>query len=62
MAVKKTGLGKGLDSMIPMYASRGRAAQKQTSAGIKKEEPQKQEAEEKQGTRLLKFTEVEQNR
>ena len=62
MAVKKTGLGKGLDSMIPMYASRGRAAQKQTSAGIKKEEPQKQEAEEKQGTRLLKITEVEPNR
>lgn len=51
MAVKKSGLGKGLDSMIPVYPVKPRASK----------ENQKEEKTEKK-EQLLKITEVEPNR
>lgn len=51
MAVKKTGLGKGLDSMIPVYPVKPRAAA---------EKPK--EEKENKAEKLLKITEVEPNR
>ena len=51
MAVKKTGLGKGLDSMIPVYPVKPR-----TAAEKPKEE------KENKAEKLLKITEVEPNR
>lgn len=51
MAVKKTGLGKGLDSMIPVYPVKSRAAA---------EKPK--EEKENKAEKLLKITEVEPNR
>ena len=48
MAVKKTGLGKGLDSMIPMYPVKAKTV--------------KETREEKKNEILLKITEVEPNR
>ncbi len=47
MAVKKTGLGKGLDSMIPVYAVKAKPAK---------------ETKEEKNEVLLKITEVEPNR
>lgn len=51
MAVKKTGLGKGLDSMIPVYPVKPRAAA---------EKPK--EEKENKAEKLLEITEVEPNR
>ena len=51
MAVKKSGLGKGLDSMIPVYPVKPRASKENQ----KEEKPEKKE-------QLLKITEVEPNR
>lgn len=51
MAVKKTGLGKGLDSMIPVYPVKPRAAA---------EKPK--EEKENKAEKLLKITEAEPNR
>lgn len=51
MAVKKTGLGKGLDSMIPVYPVKPRAAAEKTK-----------EEKENKAEKLLKITEVEPNR
>ena len=51
MAVKKTGLGKGLDSMIPVYPVKPRAVA---------EKPK--EEKENKAEKLLKITEVEPNR
>lgn len=51
MAVKKTGLGKGLDSMIPVYPVKPRAAAEKSK-----------EEKENKAEKLLKITEVEPNR
>lgn len=51
MAVKKSGLGKGLDSMIPVYPVKPRSSKENQ----KEEKPEKNE-------QLLKITEVEPNR
>ena len=52
MAVKKSGLGKGLDTMFPVYPSKGK---------ITKEETVKQ-VSEKKGETKLNINEVEPNR
>lgn len=53
MAVKKTGLGKGLDTMFPVYPTKTKAA--------KEPAPVKPEPEKKNET-MVKITEVEPNR
>ncbi len=53
MAVKKSGLGKGLDTMIPVYPSKGKMG--------KETVPEKSEQEKKQET-MVKIIEVEPNR
>lgn len=54
MAVKKSGLGKGLDSMIPAYPVKAKTTKTAPAAGEKKET--------KKDETILKITEVEPNR
>lgn len=54
MAVKKSGLGKGLDSMIPAYPVKAKTVKVAPDAGEKKEV--------KKDETILKITEVEPNR
>ena len=53
MAVKKSGLGKGLDTMIPVYPSRTKSSR---NTDTEKPEP------EKKNETIVKITEVEPNR
>lgn len=53
MAIKKSGLGKGLDTMIPVYPSKVKASKETVTA---KPEP------EKKNETIVKITEVEPNR
>lgn len=53
MAVKKSGLGKGLDTMIPVYPSRAKSSRETDTV---KPEP------EKKNETIVKITEVEPNR
>lgn len=53
MAIKKSGLGKGLDTMIPVYPSKVKAAKETVT---EKPEP------EKKNETIVKITEVEPNR
>lgn len=55
MAVKRTGLGKGLDSMIPDYSAKNRASKQAESSGENKSTVQKSET-------ILKITKIEPNR
>ena len=55
MAVKKTGLGKGLDSLIPKQSTTKKAAVKETKPSQSKNAEKKEEIK-------LKITEVEPNR
>lgn len=54
MAIKKSGLGKGLDTMIPVYPSKVKEV-KETVAEVKQETEKKNET-------IVKITEVEPNR
>ncbi|MDO5344767.1 MAG: ParB/RepB/Spo0J family partition protein [Lachnospiraceae bacterium] len=55
MAVKRTGLGKGLDIMIPDYSVKAKENRQTESKTEKKEVPKKTET-------LIKITEIEPNR
>lgn len=55
MAVKRTGLGKGLDSMIPDYSAKVKKEKKEEAIPVEKQEPRNTEV-------LVKLTEIEPNR
>ena len=64
MAVKKSGLGKGLDTMIPVYASKTKAVKEPEKTKPEVVEVVKEVIKEvvKNNETIVKITEVEPNR